>query len=100
MIPGRGEVQEVKLTEQCVLMIVLSSSLICHVKVLFRQISDHITLILKLETHHNWGPKPFRSVDAWFSKPNLKKLLSEEWNKLQQGLVHHKLSKLKLPIKV
>ena len=41
-------------------------------------LSDHIPLLVKSE-EVNWGAKPFRSIDAWFSHPGFLKFMEEEW---------------------
>lgn len=45
-------------------------------------ISDHVALVVHLTTPHGWGPKPFRSLNTWFTHPNFKKFVSEEWRNL------------------
>lgn len=42
------------------------------VKGLQRGTSDHNPILLLLENTVNWGPKPFRCFDVWFSNPNFK----------------------------
>lgn len=89
-----------------------------------RTISDHCPLALETKTI-NWGPKPFRFVNAWCSYPNFLefvekvwsgydiegwggfkvkeklKLLKEDlkkWNTEVFGSLDHKIDKLKLNI--
>ena len=41
------------------------------------KLSDHTRLVLDLNKIND--PKPFRSLDAWFSHPNFKKMVQQEW---------------------
>ena len=43
--------------------------------------SDHVPLLLESD-HFNRGPKPFRSLDVWFSHPSFRKLVEVEWKKM------------------
>ncbi|XP_057545914.1 uncharacterized protein LOC130824909 [Amaranthus tricolor] len=61
--------------------------------------SDHNPLLLKLEDSSNWGPKPFRSFDAWFLNPNFKPYICNEWQKLPRVPLNEKLKILKGPLK-
>ena len=47
-----------------------------------RSCSDHNPLLLNLEDSYNWGPKPFRTFDAWFLNPNFKMFVRNEWQNL------------------
>lgn len=40
-----------------------------------RSVSDHCPLLL-MEDKRNWGPKPFRFLNAWFLHPNLKQMVT------------------------
>lgn len=31
----------------------------------------------------DWGPKPFRCVNAWFSHPSFKNFCTEKWNEYE-----------------
>lgn len=44
-----------------------------------QSISDHCPLSLEVYDK-DWGPKPFRSLDAWFSHPNFRNFVAERWN--------------------
>lgn len=47
-------------------------------KGLSRSVSDHCPV--SLETKFiDWGPKPFRFVDAWTSHPNFKEFVESTW---------------------
>lgn len=61
-------------------------------------ISDHCPLLISCEAI-DWGPKPFRSLDTWFSNPNFMKLTANEWKSLENMPLHEKLKNLKAPIK-
>ena len=40
--------------------------------------SDHCPVVLK-EDVTNWGPKPFRFINAWILHPRFLKLVKEVW---------------------
>lgn len=63
-----------------------------------RSLSDHCPLLVGSE-YVDWGPKPFRVLDVWFSNPTFKKLVENEWKVLGNIPVYEKLKKLKAPIK-
>jgi len=44
-----------------------------------RVVSDHCALIVK-SCVKDWGPKPFRSIDAWQMEHGFKELVKEKWN--------------------
>ena len=47
----------------------------------------------------NWGPEPFRNLDAWFTHPSFVKLIEDEWKNLGSMDVLCKFNRLKLPIR-
>lgn len=47
----------------------------------------------------NWGPRPFRTLDVWFSNPNFVKMVEGEWKMLENVPLHTKLKRLKIPLK-
>lgn len=47
----------------------------------------------------NWGLRPSRSLDMWFSNPSFVKLVKSEWKKLESVPLAEKLKKLKAPLK-
>ena len=53
-------------------------------------ISNHIPLPLD-SIVVDWGPKPFRSRDAWFTHPGFIKIVETEWWKLEGNDVSCKL---------
>ena len=64
-----------------------------------RSVSDHNPLLLTLETYRNWGPKPFRTYDVWFSHPKFKFFLINEWQNIPNVSLHNKLKFLKAPLR-
>ena len=64
-----------------------------------RSCSDHNPLLLNLEDRYNWGPKPFRTFDAWFLNPNFKRFIRNEWQNLPSVPLNEKLKILKGPMK-
>ncbi|GKV22565.1 hypothetical protein SLEP1_g32427 [Rubroshorea leprosula] len=47
-----------------------------------RSISDHCALILT-SRNIDWGPKPFRVLDAWQQHPDFKDIVEDKWKTLQ-----------------
>lgn len=43
----------------------------------------------------DWGPKPFRALDVWFSNPQFTKVVQNEWKNLVNLPLQEKLKKLK-----
>lgn len=64
-----------------------------------RSFSDHNPLLLSLEKIENWGPKPFRCFDVWFSNPEFKSFVHKEWEDLPNLNLVNKMKALKEPIK-
>ncbi|GKV46286.1 hypothetical protein SLEP1_g53278 [Rubroshorea leprosula] len=62
-----------------------------------RSISDHCALILT-SRNIDWGPKPFRVLDAWQQHPDFKGFVEDKWKTLQiEGWAAYKCKqKLKL----
>ncbi|KAL8516077.1 hypothetical protein ACS0TY_014670 [Phlomoides rotata] len=50
-----------------------------YLKGLRRTLSDHCPIMLEIKVK-DWGPKPFRSLNAWFSFPGFKEYVAERWN--------------------
>ncbi|XP_057415016.1 uncharacterized protein LOC130709903 [Lotus japonicus] len=76
----------------------------CFLQVMSRDISNHCPLILKISTH-DWGPKPFRTLNGWLQDPRFKAYVEREWNELQiQGwgafVLKEKLKALKTRLKI
>ncbi|XP_068501097.1 uncharacterized protein [Phaseolus vulgaris] len=44
-----------------------------------REVSDHCALVAKSWVK-DWGPKPFRTIDAWLMEPGFKELVKGKWN--------------------
>ncbi|GKV29207.1 hypothetical protein SLEP1_g38153 [Rubroshorea leprosula] len=44
-----------------------------------RNISDHCAIVLKSRTT-NWGPRPFRVLDAWQQHLDFKKFVEDKWS--------------------
>lgn len=63
-----------------------------------RSVSDHCPLLISCE-NCDWGPKPFRSLDVWFSNPSFKKLVEKEWKGFVNLPLYAKLKKVNDPIK-
>ena len=61
-------------------------------------LSNHVPLIVQSK-EINWGPKPFRSLDTWFSHSGFVKLVEEEWKGFGSMDFLEKLKNLKNPIK-
>ncbi|KAK8614211.1 hypothetical protein V6N13_122580 [Hibiscus sabdariffa] len=63
-------------------------------------VSDHISIFLLLGDR-DWGPRPFKFINAWMEKEDCKQVLCEAWNKAEgssQGIAF-KLKKEKLVLK-
>ncbi|GKV49313.1 hypothetical protein SLEP1_g56069 [Rubroshorea leprosula] len=62
-----------------------------------RNISDHCAIVLKSRTT-DWGPRPFRVLDAWQQHPDFKKFVEDKWREMEvEGYAGYKCQqKLKL----
>ncbi|GLT51278.1 hypothetical protein SLA2020_246990 [Shorea laevis] len=62
-----------------------------------RNISDHCAIVLKSRTT-DWGPRPFRVLDAWQQHPDFKKFVEKKWSEMEvEGYAGYKCQqKLKL----
>ncbi|GKV32368.1 hypothetical protein SLEP1_g40981 [Rubroshorea leprosula] len=47
-----------------------------------RNISNHCAIVLNSRTT-DWGPKPFRVLDAWQPHPDFKKVIEEKWSEME-----------------
>lgn len=43
-----------------------------------RSISDHVPILL-MDLKRNWGPKPFKFVNAWIHHPNFSEEIGKKW---------------------
>ncbi|XP_019460111.1 PREDICTED: uncharacterized protein LOC109359872 [Lupinus angustifolius] len=50
-------------------------------KGLERQVSDHCPVV-RYDNYQDWGPKPFRVIDAWFEDKDFICFVEQNWNKL------------------
>ncbi|GKV13379.1 hypothetical protein SLEP1_g24388 [Rubroshorea leprosula] len=48
-----------------------------------RTVSDHCPIVVKT-TVVDWGPKPFRVLDAWQQHPQFKKAVEDKWKELDE----------------
>jgi len=46
--------------------------------VLQREVSDHCALVVK-SVEKDWGPKPFRTIDAWFLDKGFSRMVQDKW---------------------
>ncbi|GKV46742.1 hypothetical protein SLEP1_g53717 [Rubroshorea leprosula] len=62
-----------------------------------RNISDHCAIVLKSRSA-DWGPRPFRVLDAWQQHLDFKKFVEDKWSEMEvEGFVGYKCQqKLKL----
>ncbi|GKU90755.1 hypothetical protein SLEP1_g4707 [Rubroshorea leprosula] len=55
-----------------------------------RSISDHCAIVLKSRTS-DWGPRPFRVLDAWQQHPDFKKFVEDKWSEMMvEGFAGYK----------
>lgn len=47
-------------------------------KGLHRTLSDHVPIVLEIKVR-DWGPKPFRSLNAWLLHPEFKDFVCNKW---------------------
>ena len=60
-----------------------------------REVSDHCAIVVKSMVK-DWGPKPFRSIDAWLLERGFHQMIKDKWGSYDvQGGVFQKI-KLKL----
>ncbi|GKV49682.1 hypothetical protein SLEP1_g56420 [Rubroshorea leprosula] len=48
-----------------------------------RTVSDHCPIMVKTSVA-DWGPKPFRVLDAWQQHPQFKKVIEDKWKELEE----------------
>jgi len=44
-----------------------------------REVSDHSAIVVK-SLDKDWGPKPFRTIDAWFMERGFCEMVKKKWN--------------------
>jgi len=44
-----------------------------------REVSDHYAIMVK-SMDKDWGPKPFRTIDAWFMERGFGEMVKNNWN--------------------
>ncbi|GKV46852.1 hypothetical protein SLEP1_g53813 [Rubroshorea leprosula] len=58
-----------------------------------RNISDHCAIVLKSRSA-DWGPRPFRVLDAWQQHPDFKKFVEDKWKEMEvEGFAGYKCQK-------
>ena len=58
-----------------------------------REVSDHCAIVVK-SLDKAWGPKPFRTIDAWFTERGFCEMVKNNWNSYSlQGSVFQKIKK-------
>lgn len=53
-------------------------------KALPRRLSDHSPLLVSTDLEFGWGPRPFRSINAWWSHEHFKSFLKQSWSSIQE----------------
>ena len=69
-----------------------------------REVSDHCAIVVK-SVEKDWGPKPFRSIDAWYMERGFGHMVKEKWISYpSQGnaftVIKEKMKRLKGDLKV
>ncbi|XP_020968575.1 uncharacterized protein LOC107621492 isoform X2 [Arachis ipaensis] len=72
---------------------------IVRLKMLSRSLSDHCLLLVDSGVV-DWGPKPFRTIDAWLTHAGFKETVRKEWEKSRERNLLEKLDLLKRPLRV
>ncbi|XP_072066179.1 uncharacterized protein [Arachis hypogaea] len=62
-----------------------------------RGLSDHCPIIVE-DTTSRCGPRPFRSLDSWFTHDGFLRMLREEWRNLGEVQFTEKLKALRVPL--
>ncbi|XP_016185315.1 uncharacterized protein LOC107626946 [Arachis ipaensis] len=63
-----------------------------------RGLSDHYPLILE-DTRLNAGPRPFRSLDSWFTHEGFLRMVKDEWQNLSEAHFTNKLQALMISLR-
>ncbi|XP_016185982.1 uncharacterized protein LOC107627669 [Arachis ipaensis] len=62
-----------------------------------RGLSDHCPIIVE-DTNLRGGPRPFRSLDSWFTHDGFLRMVREEWRNLGELQFTDKLKALRMPL--
>ncbi|XP_016200267.1 uncharacterized protein LOC107641285 [Arachis ipaensis] len=62
-----------------------------------RGLSDHCPMIMNV-TRLEGGPRPFRSLDSWFTHDGFLRMVKEEWRSTGEGQFMDKLKALTVPL--
>ncbi|XP_016178160.1 uncharacterized protein LOC107635894 [Arachis ipaensis] len=62
-----------------------------------RGLSDHCPIIVE-DTRSRGGPRPFRSLDSWFTHDSFLRMVREEWRNLSAARFTDKLKALTVPL--
>ncbi|KAL8476717.1 hypothetical protein ACS0TY_029134 [Phlomoides rotata] len=77
-------------------ILINSEWLVCwpslHLRGLRRSLSDHCPIVL-VNKPKDWGPKPFRCLNAWFSHPDFRNFVKERWSSYENAEVFGSLEK-------
>ena len=60
--------------------------------------SNHCPLLLESKKT-NWGPKSFKSIDAWFTYSEYSRIVQQEWLLLGEISIAEKIKLLKAPFR-
>lgn len=89
----------VGLTESFMTIFWLSKFPNLSLKGLSKYFSDHRPILIHEACLQDWGTKPFRSLDVWFTDKSFKPLVVAELDKMQGLPIHYKLKQIKAHIK-
>ncbi|XP_055960992.1 uncharacterized protein LOC130015249 [Mercurialis annua] len=64
-----------------------------------RGLSDHVPICFKSAKIFDWGPKPFRSVDAWWDHDDFENFILAAWSNCSSLNVVHNLKDLRRQLK-
>ncbi|XP_050238471.1 uncharacterized protein LOC126687962 [Mercurialis annua] len=75
----------------------------CVLRALPKSFSDHIPIIFTSDLPRNWGPKPFKSINAWWSHKDFSGFVDSSWisiaHRLPNANLVVKLWELRIAIK-
>ncbi|GKV25095.1 hypothetical protein SLEP1_g34588 [Rubroshorea leprosula] len=71
-------IEEMEVRDQSAKRIMVNCEVEAGGKGLRRTVSDHCPIVLKNE-QVDWGPKPFRFLDAWLEQPGCKEVITSAW---------------------